>query len=116
MGKITRKLGVIAIALAVTAGVVGATPVLAQPTTPQVPIDSVSDIQTILNRIINWAFVFFFALAAFFILWAAFDYLTAAGKDDKIKSAKNKLIYAAIGIAVALIARSVVGLIEAFIR
>ncbi len=114
MGKITRKIGVVAMALAAVAAI-GIAPVLAQ-SSPQVDIDSVSDIEAVLNRVINWAFVFFFALASFFILWAGFDYLTAAGKDDKIKSAKNKLIYAAIGIAVALVARSVVGLIEAFIR
>jgi hypothetical protein len=114
VGKITRKIGTVVLALAVMA-CVGAAPVLGAGD-HSVDIGDITDIQTILNRVITWAFVFFFALAGFFILWAAFDYLTAAGKDDKIKSAKNKLIYAAIGIAVALVARSVVGLIEAFIE
>jgi len=115
VGKITRKIGTVVLALAVMA-CVGAAPVLGAGDHSVDNIRDITDIQTILNRVITWAFIFFFALAGLFILWAAFDYLTAAGKDDKIKSAKNKLIYAAIGIAVALVARSVVGIIEAFIE
>lgn len=85
------------------------------PATPSVSLSSVSDILAILNRVVGWAFGLFFALAAVFILWAAYDYLTAGGDSKKIDSAKNKLIYAAIGIGVALIARSVVAVIQNFI-
>jgi hypothetical protein len=120
VNKIVRKIGIVAIALASFVAVFGV-PVFAQTgnqpgSTPQVNIDSVSDIKAIMDKIIGWAFVFFFALAGVFILWAAFDYLTAGGDSKKVDSAKSKLIYAAIGIAVALIARSVAGLVEAFIR
>lgn len=120
VNKIVRKIGIVAIALASVVAVFGV-PVFAQTgnqpgSTPQVNIDSVSDIKAIMDKIIGWAFVFFFALAGVFILWAAFDYLTAGGDSKKVDSAKSKLIYAAIGIAVALIARSVAGLVEAFIR
>ncbi len=120
MNKIVRKIGIVAIALVSIVSVLGV-PVFAQTgnqpgSTPQVNIDSVSDIKAIMDKIIGWAFVFFFALAGVFILWAAFDYLTAGGDSKKVDSAKSKLIYAAIGIAIALVARSVAGLVEAFIR
>ncbi|MCK9187143.1 MAG: hypothetical protein PHS16_01840 [Candidatus Colwellbacteria bacterium] len=87
-------------------------------TPPVVPSASVSSIQDILDladRIVGWAFAFFFALAAFFILWAAYDYLTAGGAEAKLTSAKNKLIYAAVGIGIALVARSVVTIVQTFI-
>ena len=118
--KIVRKIGIVAIALVSIVSVLGV-PVFAQTgnqpgSTPQVNIDSVSDIKAIMDKIIGWAFVFFFALAGVFILRAPFYYLTAGGDSKTVDSAKSKLIYAAIGIAIALVARSVAGLVEAFIR
>jgi hypothetical protein len=81
-----------------------------------VNIDSVYDIEAVMNKIIGWVFVAFFALAGLFILLAGFQYLTAGGDAAKVKAAKTKLIYAAIAIAIALVARSVTGLIQAFIQ
>lgn len=85
------------------------------PVTPRKDLTSITDAKTIIDNVVGWVFAFFFALAAFYILMAAFDYLTAGGDSKKIDSAKTKLIYAAVGIAVALIARSVTVIIENFV-
>jgi len=42
-----------------------------------------------------------------FILYAAFIYLTAGGDPEKVKTASNQLIYAAVAIAVALVAQGI---------
>ncbi len=85
------------------------------PVTPRKDITSLTDVKTVIDNIVGWVFALFFALAAFYILMAAYDYLTAGGDSKKIDSAKTKIIYAAVGIAVALIARSITVVIENFI-
>ena len=85
----------------------------AQPETS--PIDSVTDVEVVLNNIVRWAQVIFFILAALFIIFAAFEYLTAGGDDEKVKKAKNMLIYAIVAIAVALVAGGMKALVGTFL-
>ena len=85
----------------------------AQPTPS--PITSVTGVQRVLDNIVRWAQIIFFILAALFIIFAAFQYLTAGGDDEKVKKAKNMLIYAIVAIAVALVAGGVRTLVETFL-
>ncbi len=86
------------------------------PCPSEVPLTDVNQVFVLVSKVVDYAFVFFFALAAFFFLWAAFDYLTSAGSDDKLKSAKDRLIYALIGVAVALVAKSLPTFVQNFIK
>lgn len=52
-------------------------------------------------------FWIFIMAAVVFILWSAFDYLTAGGDGKKVNEAAKKLMYAVVGIIVALVARYV---------
>ena len=58
----------------------------------------------VLRGVVRWIYIIFFVVAVMFILFAAFNYLTAGGDAEKITTAKNQLIYAAIAIVVALLA------------
>jgi len=60
----------------------------------------------VLGSVVKWVYTIFFIVAVLFIIFAAFNYLTGAETPDKIKSAHSQLIYAAIAIAVALLAVS----------
>jgi len=71
------------------------------------PINSVSGVQDLLNRVLRIMYVIFFIIAAIFIVLAAFQYLTAGGDEEKVGKAKQMLIYAIVAIAVALIATGV---------
>ncbi|MDD4930817.1 MAG: hypothetical protein PHG66_01520 [Candidatus Colwellbacteria bacterium] len=73
---------------------------------PSRSVSSLTDIYNIVNNIVNWIFAFFFVMAGIYILMAAFDYLNSGGDQKKIDGAKTKIIYAAIGIAVAILAKS----------
>lgn len=53
-------------------------------------------------------------LAIIFILVAAFKYLTAAGDPQKVKDASGYVIYAAIAVAVALLAKGIPALVGSF--
>ena len=68
-----------------------------------------------LCTVFAWAFYFLIVLAVIFIIIAGFKYLTAAGDPEKVKSAGTMLIYTAVAIGVALLARAVPLIIGSFL-
>ena len=70
----------------------------------------------VLGSVVKWVYTIFFIIAALFIIFAAFNYLTGADTPDKIKSAHSQLVYAAIAIAVALLAISFQLIIGSFLK
>lgn len=105
-------------ALAASALAAGAMPVLsfAQITTVQHPPSQegfrFETILRIFATLISWIFTILLVIATLLIFYAAFLYLTAAGDTEKTKKAQQTLIYAAVGIAVALLAQGVQFLVK----
>ena len=83
---------------------------------PQSSINSVGGVLNLLCVVFGWAFYFLIVLAVIFVIVAAFKYLTAAGDPEKVKSAGSTLLYAAIAIGVALLARAVPLVVGAFLN
>ncbi len=82
------------------------------------PAQVITDIEEVfdwLREIVNWVFVAIMILVVLMILWAAFDFITAGGSEDKTNSAKKKLTYAIIGIVVALLAWTIPYVVQSFI-
>ncbi len=82
------------------------------------PQGHISSLQGVLNTVcvvFDWAFYFLVALAVIFIIVAAFKYLTAAGEPEKVKSAGSTLLYAAVAVGVALLARAVPLIVASFL-
>ncbi len=69
-----------------------------------------------LNIILDWGFRFFAVLAVGMLLYAAFLFLFSQGNDDKIKTARQMLIYSFIAIILATLARTIPALLEHTIR
>ena len=66
--------------------------------------------QSILNDlcvVFAWAFYFLIVVAVIFVIVAAFKYLMAGGDPEKVKSAGGTLLYAAVAIGVALLAKAI---------
>jgi len=59
----------------------------------------------ILAVVTDWIFVVLLVLAVIFIVLAGFQFITGGGDPAAISEARTKLIYAAVGIGVALLAR-----------
>lgn len=78
------------------------TPVL--PPSTQGPITSGQGVITFLDQVLTWVAYIFWILAAIFVFWAAFLYLTASGDPEKIKKANHQLRYAVIAIIVGIFA------------
>lgn len=61
-----------------------------------------------------WAYlVFVIAIAA--VLYAAFLFLTSAGNEQKVTTARNTLIWALVGIAVALFSNYVIEFVQGIV-
>ncbi|MFA5392572.1 MAG: TrbC/VirB2 family protein [Candidatus Paceibacterota bacterium] len=82
------------------------------PTAPNVNMDNPTELVT---TILNWFFGIVIIVAAIMIISAGFTYVTSAGNADKIKGAMNTIIYALVGIAVALLAKGLVFMVCKFI-
>lgn len=65
---------------------------------------TVGGIVDIIRQVVRWVYIIFFIIAVLLIIFAAFTYLTAGGDPEKVAEAKNRLIYAAVAIAVAFLA------------
>jgi len=69
----------------------------------------------IINNIANAVFYILLAVAVIMLLVAAFTWLTAAGNEEKITSARKMLIWALVGVAVALLSKGLVTVITSVI-
>lgn len=75
----------------------------------------VGSIWDILINALNWFFNIVIILAAIMIVYAGFRYVTAAGNPDATKAAMNTLVYALIGVAIALLAKGLIYIVSQFI-
>ena len=82
---------------------------LAQPVTTNPPD---LDVPTTIDNILDWAFGILIFIAAFFIIVGGYYYVTAGGDAAKIGTARNFLVYALIGVAVAFLARGLVAFVN----
>jgi uncharacterized membrane protein len=64
-------------------------------------------VQTVLTDL----FVLMGALAFFMIVLAGLRYILARGSPDKVESAKNQIMYALIGLVIAILAATIVNLV-----
>lgn len=70
----------------------------------QAPITTQAGLVTLFCNIINWFIVILLAISVIMVLIAAYHYVTAGEDTEKTSTARRTLTYAAVGIAVTLIA------------
>ena len=70
------------------------------------------DIIEILERIRDWLYSIFLIAAVIFIVIAAFTFLTASGDPEKFRKARNFVLYALIGVAIAVASQALVNFIR----
>jgi len=64
----------------------------------------------LLNGIYNitdWVFVVLMAVSSLMIIWGAVLFTTSSGDPEKVAKARNLIIFAAVGIVVALFSRAI---------
>ncbi len=83
---------------------VSASTVTAMPMVAWAQVQTVSGLCEIFFRIVRTFSGVVFAVAVLMLLWAAFLFITQGGNEEKVKTARNYLIYALIGLAIATLA------------
>ena len=66
----------------------------------------------LLGNVTDGLFVVLTVMAALTIVFAGYIFLTAGGDPEKVKKAREFVLYALIGVAVAFSARALVGLVH----
>lgn len=79
---------------------------------PSVGPPSITGWVQILITVVQWFYTIVLIVAVLFILLAAFNFITSRGDPGKVTEAKKQLLYAIIGIAVALLSYGVVTLVQ----
>lgn len=69
----------------------------------------------LIKFVTNLLFVIVLVIATLFIALAAFYFLTAGAKPDKVEKARNFLIFAIVGLVVASVAKVVPAVVRGFI-
>lgn len=69
-------------------------------------------IWVIAMNILQWLMIAGGYVALYFIIWGGFQFITAQGEPDKIKSAKNAITNAVIGLIIVLAAVAIVRTIQ----
>lgn len=60
----------------------------------------------------DWVFYLMMAVAVFMIIWAGISFATHGDNPEEVGKARNKILYAAVGVAVALLARAIPTLVR----
>jgi len=98
--------------MAITAGTIPKPADYSVETTAAITPQGVLDI---IISVVKWVYTAFFVIAVLVLLFAAYTYLTASGDPTKIAGVHKQLIYAAIAIAIALIAVGFVQIVKSVI-
>jgi len=65
----------------------------------------------LLDRIAQLMFIAGIAISPLFLVWGAFQFITAAGDTRKVTAAKNTIKYAVIGVALVVFARALIAVV-----
>ena len=60
-----------------------------------------------LYNIVDWIFLVLIAVAALLVVIGAFSIMTSGGDPEKTKTGRNWILYAAIGLVVAFVAKAI---------
>lgn len=74
------------------------------------------DITATLNAIVNWVFGILVLFAALMLVWAGFQFVTAGGDAEKLGEARQKVLWALIGIIIAFASRGLVAFVQTLVK
>ena len=63
----------------------------------------------------DWAFLVIVAIVVILVILGALNIMTSAGSPEKVKAGRDQIMYAAIGMLIAIIARAVPSIVRAIV-
>lgn len=83
--------------------------------TPSSPINTMQDLVNLMCKIFGYMFYGLMALSLIMVIIGGFNYVTAGDNSEKVSKANRTILYAAIGIAVSLIAKALPLIVGSFL-
>lgn len=74
------------------------------------------DVMQALDDITNWLFAILLITAVIFLIVAGFYFITAQGDPDKVSKARNMVLWSLVGVAVGVLAKGLVMLVQRALR
>lgn len=71
------------------------------------------DVQNTVLAVVNWLLFAVGVIAVIMLIWGGIKYATSAGDSNKVTAAKNTILYAIIGLAIAILAFAIVNFVVA---
>lgn len=85
-----------------------------EPTTIPNPLTA-ETFTELIDSIAGWIVIIAIPLATLGFLWAGFLFMTAGGNEERVKKAKNTLIWVAVGLAICLIGKGLTSVIKSLL-
>lgn len=89
---------------------------------PVDPSDTIPDlnadktyIENLMDSVVNWVFAVMITVGTIFVVLAALQFITGGGDPAKVGEARQKLIWAILGFAVAVLARAILPLVKSLL-
>ncbi len=76
---------------------------------------SLENVYTKFVELMKYVFIFAIVLAVIMMIWGGISYMTASGDDEKIKTAKKRIIWGVIGAAIVIGAWTLVTILARFL-
>jgi len=80
------------------------------------PLGENTDLLILLGRLVDVLIKYGVVIAAFFIIYSGFLFVTARGNEGKIETAKNTFLYTVLGSAVLLGAKVIIALVAETVK
>lgn len=74
------------------------------------------EVDTIIETVLKYFLGIVIIAAVFFIIKAGWTFVTAGGDQDKVAGARKEIMYAAIGVVIALVAMGIVNLVLGVVK
>src|SRR5690606_9862726 len=71
-----------------------------------------AEINSLFENLLNIGLGVAVAVAAFFVMWGAFLYMSASGSPRQMESGKTAIVNALTGLAIVLLARVIAGMVQ----
>jgi magnesium-transporting ATPase (P-type) len=75
-----------------------------------------SEAMAILPRVIDWIFGFLIAIVTLMIIISGYMFVTGGGNPDTIGKARNMLMYALVGLAVAVLSKGLIAIVQMILK
>jgi hypothetical protein len=77
---------------------------------------NLGDVMTLIDKISTWFLTLVVAISVIIMVWGGFNFMMSGGESDKVKEGRDRIIWGAVGLAVALLAKSITALVDTLVR